>query len=109
MQIGSVQTVVRRLGELPPPDYIITDECHHAVAATYRKITGSYPNAYLLGRKYQVFAELGFKESLRPLKKLALRAAMATYTQADFYLSLPVREFAEYLDIIAEIMKERKR
>lgn len=49
VQIGSVQTVVRRLGELPPPDYIITDECHHAVAATYRKITGSYPNAFLLG------------------------------------------------------------
>ncbi len=27
VQIGSVQTVVRRLGEIPNPDYIIIDEC----------------------------------------------------------------------------------
>ena len=49
VQIGSVQTVVRRLDEMAPPDYIITDECHHQTAATYRKITDHYKQAFLLG------------------------------------------------------------
>ncbi|MCC8184992.1 MULTISPECIES: DEAD/DEAH box helicase [Cloacibacillus] len=49
VQIGSVQTVAKRLHEIPAPDYIITDECHHSVAATYRKIVDAYKDAYCLG------------------------------------------------------------
>lgn len=48
-QIGSVQTVVRRLGEMPEPDFIIIDESQHVMASTYRKIVDYYPNAYVLG------------------------------------------------------------
>lgn len=49
VQIGSVQTVVKRLREMPAPNYVITDECHHSVAATYRKITDLYDSAFCLG------------------------------------------------------------
>ncbi|MEA5092435.1 putative DNA repair helicase RadD [bioreactor metagenome] len=49
VQIGSVQTVVRRLGEIPAPEFIIIDECHHVLANTYRKILDRYPSAHVLG------------------------------------------------------------
>ena len=38
VQLASVQTLVRRLPEVPRPDFLICDECHHIVAGTYRKI-----------------------------------------------------------------------
>lgn len=38
VQLASVQTLVRRLSEVPRPDFLICDECHHIVAGTYRKI-----------------------------------------------------------------------
>lgn len=49
VQIGSVQTVARRLAEIPAPDFIIIDECHHATASTWRKILKFFPNAKVLG------------------------------------------------------------
>ncbi|MBP2629859.1 MAG: type restriction protein res subunit [Firmicutes bacterium] len=49
VQIGSVQTVARRLAEIPAPDLIIPDECHHATASTWKKIIEYYPNAKVLG------------------------------------------------------------
>ncbi len=49
VQIVSVQTVVRRVSGLVPPDVIIVDECHHAAAGTWSKILGAFPNAVVLG------------------------------------------------------------
>jgi DNA repair protein RadD len=49
VQIGSVQTVSRRLAETPPPDFIVIDECHHATANTWGKIISYFPNAKVLG------------------------------------------------------------
>ena len=37
-RIGMVQTIVRRLKNMPDPTLIITDENHHSLAATYKKI-----------------------------------------------------------------------
>lgn len=48
-QVVSVQTVVKRLSKVTPPDVIICDEAHHSTASTYRKIYEYYPNAKLLG------------------------------------------------------------
>lgn len=49
-QIASVQTLVRRLDKIKfVPDVIITDECHHSVSNSYRKIYDAYPDAYHLG------------------------------------------------------------
>lgn len=47
--IVSVQTVVRRLSKVRPPDIIICDEAHHSTANSYRKIYENYPKAKLIG------------------------------------------------------------
>lgn len=49
VQIGSVQTVARRLDRLAPPDLIVIDEAHHSTAATWRRVIDRYPNAHVLG------------------------------------------------------------
>ena len=40
--VSMVQTVCRRLERLPDYQLIITDECHHSLAKTYRKIYEKY-------------------------------------------------------------------
>jgi superfamily II DNA or RNA helicase len=51
VQIGSVQTVARRLYKLPAPDIIIQDEAHHLVSGnTWGKIIDRWPDAYLIGK-----------------------------------------------------------
>lgn len=49
VQIGSVQTVARRLSRIPSPDFIIIDEAHHATAGTWKKIMEAFPQAMTLG------------------------------------------------------------
>ncbi len=49
VQVASVQTLVRRLEDIEPPDFIICDECHHIVANTYRRIIDHYPDLRVLG------------------------------------------------------------
>jgi DNA repair protein RadD len=51
VQVGSVQTVARRLDELGEFDLIIIDEAHHSIAGQYRKIIEAQPQARLLERK----------------------------------------------------------
>ncbi|MCM0758078.1 DEAD/DEAH box helicase [Sporomusa sphaeroides DSM 2875] len=49
IQIGSIQTVVRRTNKIYPPQVIIIDEGHHSTAATWRKLLEAYPDAYVVG------------------------------------------------------------
>lgn len=49
VQIASVQTLVRRLKDIPAPDFLICDECHHILAKSYKKIINTFSDAYLLG------------------------------------------------------------
>ncbi len=49
VQVGSVQTLARRLDKLPPPDLIIFDECHHIASAQYQQIFNRYPKAQKIG------------------------------------------------------------
>lgn len=49
VQIGSVQTVARRLDTLTPPDLIIFDECHHLGASQWQAIFDAFPNAKIIG------------------------------------------------------------
>jgi len=49
VQIGMVQTVIKRLGALVKPDFIIVDEAHHSTANLYTKILDSFPTAKILG------------------------------------------------------------
>lgn len=49
VQVASVQTLVRRLHKLPPPDLIVIDEAHHSVAGSWRTVIDNYPLAKVLG------------------------------------------------------------
>jgi len=48
IQIASVMTMANRLHKFQP-DFIIVDECHHAVAGSWEKITSAYNGAFILG------------------------------------------------------------
>jgi superfamily II DNA or RNA helicase len=49
--VASVDTLTRDRwdGRRPAADLIIQDECHHVVAASYRRVVDAYPCALLLG------------------------------------------------------------
>jgi len=50
VQVASVQTLVRRLADHKPPDLVIIDEAHHAIAgSTWGKILKAWPQTYRLG------------------------------------------------------------
>jgi superfamily II DNA or RNA helicase len=49
IQIGSIQTIIRRLDRIKEPNIIILDEAHHATAATWRKLLEAYPEALVVG------------------------------------------------------------
>lgn len=49
VQVAMVQTIVRRLDNTPTPTLIITDENHHSLAKSYRKIYDYFPSARLVG------------------------------------------------------------
>ena len=49
IQIGSIQSVIRRLDKIPPPNVVILDECHHASANTWRKLLAALPDAVVIG------------------------------------------------------------
>ncbi|SHF14053.1 Type III restriction enzyme, res subunit [Tissierella praeacuta DSM 18095] len=49
VEIGMVQTIVRRLEKTIIPNLIITDENHHSLASSYRKIYNYFPSARRVG------------------------------------------------------------
>jgi len=50
VQIASVQTLVHRLADYAPPDYIIIDEAHHAImTSSWGKVLTAWPHAKRLG------------------------------------------------------------
>ena len=49
IQVGSVQTVARRLHKINKPKVIIIDEAHHALANTWRRILNEFPEALVIG------------------------------------------------------------
>lgn len=48
VQVASIHTLIRRMDRVVPPDLIIIDEGHHAVAGTWKKIIAAFPDAKLL-------------------------------------------------------------
>jgi DNA repair protein RadD len=49
VQVASIQTIVRRIRELPPPALLVFDEAHHIGAATWETIFHAFPEAKILG------------------------------------------------------------
>jgi len=48
-QVASVQTLIRRLDQVRPPDLIVIDEAHHATAGAWATVLARWPNARVLG------------------------------------------------------------
>lgn len=49
VEVGMVQTIVRRLDKTVEPSLIITDENHHSLASSYKKIYNYFEDAKLVG------------------------------------------------------------
>jgi len=49
VQVGSVQTLSRRLDQLPEADVVFIDEAHHSISNSYRAVVERYPNAIVIG------------------------------------------------------------
>ena len=49
VQLCSIQTLIRRLDNLPPADLVIYDECHHSASPSSVKVLEAYREAILLG------------------------------------------------------------
>ncbi len=49
VQVASVQTIIRRLDDLPPPDLIVFDESHHIGSQSWQDIFNRFPKARVLG------------------------------------------------------------
>ena len=47
--VGMVQTITRRIDRIEPPKLIITDENHHCLANSYKRIYNAFPGAYGVG------------------------------------------------------------
>lgn len=49
LQVGSIQTLARRLDSLPSAALLIVDEAHHSASSTYLELLRRYESAYVLG------------------------------------------------------------
>lgn len=49
VQVASIQTIARRIKDLPPPNLIVFDETHHIGAATWDHLFHAFPAAKILG------------------------------------------------------------
>ena len=50
VQIASVQSLTeKRIKEIPIPDLLVCDECHHILANSYLKILSAWHDAFLIG------------------------------------------------------------
>lgn len=49
VQVGSVQTMARRLDKMPAPDLIVFDEAHHIASNQYQAIYDAFPRAQIVG------------------------------------------------------------
>jgi superfamily II DNA or RNA helicase len=49
VQIGSIQTLVKRAGRLGPPRLIVWDECHHLAAGSWSSLFKSFPDSFHIG------------------------------------------------------------
>lgn len=49
VSVMSVQTAARRLLKIQQPTMVILDECHHAMAKTWRRVLDAFPDAWVVG------------------------------------------------------------
>lgn len=99
VQIVSVQSAVRR-DDLPWPDLVIVDECHLAVANTYKKVLASVGDPPLLGLTGTPYRLDG--RGLNELFDLIIPTC-STQDLIDEGLLAPVRYFAPYCPDLSKV------
>ncbi len=89
--VGTVQTVSRRLDKITPPDLIIIDETHLAIANSYQKICNAFPRARILG-----LTATPCRLDGRPLGEMFERITVLATAQeiADMGFLVPFRAFS---------------
>lgn len=102
VQVASVQSLSRRLARWQdiPFQYIVIDEAHHALAATYKKICKTFPNAYILGvtaTPYRLSGE-GFRKMFGKLvTSMPVQSFIEQgYLSAFKYYSIPLNSKLQY-------------
>lgn len=84
VQVGSIQTLARRMGRLPPAKLLILDEAHHGRARTYVKLIEHYAGVPVIGATATPWRTDG-----KGLKELFDRVVVASTVRkliADGYL-----------------------
>jgi superfamily II DNA or RNA helicase len=49
VQVAMIGTLANRVDKLPPPNLILIDEAHHAVAATWKRLLARFPSVVQIG------------------------------------------------------------
>jgi len=49
VQVASIWTLAKRLEKYPPPQLLIIDEAHHAIAKSWQSVITAYSGAFVLG------------------------------------------------------------
>lgn len=91
---GMVQTIVRRLDRTEKPDLIITDENHHSLAASYRKIYDHFHDVLKLGFTATPIRLNG--DGLGDINDILIETVDAEWLIENSYLS-PYRYYAPQL------------
>jgi len=94
VQVGSIQTVARRLEKMIPPGTIVFDEAHHVAAGTWEKVLGHYRSAEVLGLTATPFRTDG--RGLGNAFSRIVQAATIADLVSQGYL-VPARYFAPFV------------
>lgn len=94
LDAGMVQSLTRHVDKLKPPEVILIDEAHHALAKSYRRILEAFPKAYVLfftatpvrtGRNQldQIADDIIVGKSIKELTRLGFLAPFKYYGAKD--------------------------
>lgn len=94
LEAGMVQSLTRHVDKLRPPEVILIDEAHHALAKSYMRILETFPQAYVLlftatpvrtGRNQldQIADDIIVGRSIKELTSLGFLAPFKYYAAKD--------------------------
>lgn len=101
VQVMSIQSVINRLGVLPQFDFLVLDECHHAVAETWAALLNSQPKAKILGVTATPVRRDGKGLGVDAggfFQSIVCGPSVATLTQAGYLAPVTVYEAARKID-----------
>jgi DNA repair protein RadD len=104
VQVGSIQTISRRLDRLCDVDLLFVDECHHARSSQYSRVIERWPDAAMLGLTATPCRLDG--KHLGDLFNALVETAPMSQLVADGYI-VPERIFAPHVPSMAGVKIKR--